>query len=312
MLNDRGLRTRMGKPWSPAYHRDIITNRVYLGEKRFRDIVVEAAHQPIIDAAQFDLAQRILDKRSADIGQRAANPSDYTLTGKIRCPQCHASYIGTAAHGRTSRYRYYVCWSRARYGSQAGCDIHRFIADQLETAIGQALLDFYTTAPDVIAAAVARVPGCRRRRHQRPPPTNSTPSTRELKNIGSAVDRYLVAFEKRPPSTTTTDDIRRPPAADPAPLIPQPDRRDPRPRGTPNARKALFEALIEEIQIHSDDTLKPIFRVPLAGNDEGLALNGPAPDQINSDRCGSRTATYGGRYWDRTSDLFGVNEALSR
>ncbi|WP_165949659.1 zinc ribbon domain-containing protein [Micromonospora sp. KC207] len=68
---------------------------------------------------QFDLAQRILGKRSAEIGQRAANPSDYTL---IRCPQCGHRYVGTAAHGRYKTYRYYTCWSRARYGTKTGCD----------------------------------------------------------------------------------------------------------------------------------------------------------------------------------------------
>jgi len=34
---------------------------------------------------------------------------------------------------------------------QQGLDIHRFNADDLEPAVGQALLDFYTTSHDVIA-----------------------------------------------------------------------------------------------------------------------------------------------------------------
>jgi hypothetical protein len=39
----------------------------------------------------------------------------------------------------------------------------------------------------------------------------------------------------------------------------------------------MFEALIHDITITADDTVRPAFRLPLAGNDEGLALNGPAP-----------------------------------
>jgi site-specific DNA recombinase len=156
LLNNRGLRTRMCKPWSQHTVEHILTNRVYVGEKRFRDIVIPNAHPPITTTDQFDLAQRILGERSADISQRASNPSDFTLTGKIRCPQCGRGYVGTAAHGRYSRYRYYVCWSRVRYGTKAGCDIHRYNANELEAAIGQALLDFYTTGHDVIAEATAR------------------------------------------------------------------------------------------------------------------------------------------------------------
>ena len=34
--------------------------------------------------------------------------------------------------------------------------------------------------------------------------------------------------------------------------------------------------------------------------------------QIDGDKIVDHGADLGGRYWDRTSDLFGVNEALSR
>jgi hypothetical protein len=40
----------------------------------------------------------------------------------------------------------------------------------------------------------------------------------------------------------------------------------------------LYSALIEEIKIHSDDTLQPVFRVPLARAAEEPTLDGPAPD----------------------------------
>jgi site-specific DNA recombinase len=73
----------------------------------------------------------------------------------VSSPQCGRRYIGTAARGRYKTYRYYTCWSRARYGTAAGCDIHRLNADDLETAIGDALLDFYTTGTDIITKAAA-------------------------------------------------------------------------------------------------------------------------------------------------------------
>jgi site-specific DNA recombinase len=132
VLNDGGLRTKRGKPWSQRSVETVIINRHYLGEKSFRDIVVPDAHPAIITDAQFNHAQHILTRRSEEIGQRAANASEYTLTGKIPCPQGGSKYIGTVAHGRNNRYRYYMCWSRNRYGANKGCDIHRFNADELE------------------------------------------------------------------------------------------------------------------------------------------------------------------------------------
>jgi site-specific DNA recombinase len=51
-LNNQGLRTRMGKPWSQHTIELILTNRTYLGEKRFRDITVPHAHPALISATQ--------------------------------------------------------------------------------------------------------------------------------------------------------------------------------------------------------------------------------------------------------------------
>jgi hypothetical protein len=39
-----------------------------------------------------------------------------------------------------------------------------------------------------------------------------------------------------------------------------------------------------------------------------VAVSGKIPRP----KIGLRASDLGGRYWDRTSDLFGVNEALSR
>src|SRR5258706_12752474 len=49
------------------------------------------------------------------------------------------------------------------------------------------------------------------------------------------------------------------------------------------AKKALFEALIEEIAIDSDEALTPSFRIPIMRDGEGLALDGPAPEQTRTD-----------------------------
>ena len=301
-LNQQGLRTRQGKPWSQRAVELAITNRVYLGEKHFRDIVVEAAHTPIITTAQFNLAQRILHKRSTDIGRRAANPSDYALSGLIRCPQCGRKFIGTIAHGRNRTYRYYLCWSRDRYGTRSGCDIYRYHADDLDTAIAAAVLNFYTTGTDTITCAIAQFQ------------TTHTAATaghhdqltavaRDLKQANASVDRYLTAFEK---GTLDDDDdnVRRRMTAlkertkqlrarkaqlefelDRPPQAPTPGDlakirnqiKDILRCGTPNARKALFEGLIHEIEVLSDGSVRPHFRIPLAGEDEGLALQGPAP-----------------------------------
>jgi hypothetical protein len=48
-------------------------------------------------------------------------------------------------------------------------------------------------------------------------------------------------------------------------------------------RRALFESLIEHIEIDSDEALTPSFRVPIMRNEEGLVLDGPAHHQSRTD-----------------------------
>ena len=47
--------------------------------------------------------------------------------------------------------------------------------------------------------------------------------------------------------------------------------------GTANARKAMCEALIGEIHIIADDTVRPVFKLPIDPHDEGPAPTGPTP-----------------------------------
>lgn len=48
----------------------------------------------------------------------------------------------------------------------------------------------------------------------------------------------------------------------------------PSPASSAAPRKALFETLIQEVMIIADDTVRPVFKLPLAGNHEGPALTG--------------------------------------
>jgi site-specific DNA recombinase len=125
-LNERNLLRRTAhrkaeaqprvQPWSHKTVADVLTNRVYLGEINFREIVAADAHAAVVDPATFDLAQQILTERGEMPGKKATASSEYHLTGKITCPACNRRYLGTNAHGRSRTYRYYTCFTRNRYG----------------------------------------------------------------------------------------------------------------------------------------------------------------------------------------------------
>ena len=112
----------------------ILRNRGYLGEVSFRDV----RHQPedaLIDPALSDKAQTVLAERGESYDRRFTDKHpEYLLTGLISCGRCQRNYVGAAARGKGHRYRYYTCWTRQRYGTDA-CDGERIRADVLEAAI---------------------------------------------------------------------------------------------------------------------------------------------------------------------------------
>ncbi|WP_067570102.1 recombinase zinc beta ribbon domain-containing protein [Nocardia acidivorans] len=72
----------------------------------FRGATVTDTHPAIVDTATFDHAQQVLDARGESHAHRAANSSDYLLTGRLRCPRCGRAMVGTRATERHRTYRY--------------------------------------------------------------------------------------------------------------------------------------------------------------------------------------------------------------
>jgi site-specific DNA recombinase len=283
-LHTRGSRTRTGSPWSARTVAGILTNRVYLGELTFRDITVTEAHPPLVDEATFHQAETIMDARGEDHTRRASNASDYHLTGRIRCPKCGKALIGTAAHGRNKTYRYYTCFSRARYGTTT-CDAHRINADALDEAIFDALAGFYRHHHNLIAHAIAEATtehttGLGDRQAE------LTTIDKKLTRANTAIDRYLQAFEdgdlnpailndrmrKLSDKITQlthrrdelTDQLSHAPIAPPAMILDELTNHiaDIIHTGNPAQRKALIEALVAEVKITGPHTIIPVFRIP--------------------------------------------------
>ncbi len=144
-------------------------------------------------STKFTTAEQLLTARGEARSQRAASNSDYHLTGRIRCPHCHKGFIGTAAHGRTKTYRYYTCWTRARYGTTT-CPADRINADAADEALFANLAAFYRHQRHLIAEAAHAADTARHaatERHR----TELTAVEKDITRTATAADRYLTAFE---------------------------------------------------------------------------------------------------------------------
>jgi site-specific DNA recombinase len=293
-LNDNGHRTQRGALWSHVTVLDLLRNRSYLGEVFFRERWYEAPHEPLVDAALFAEAQRILAERGEDHSKRASNASDYLLSGLVTCAKCGKHYTGTSATGRSAQYRYYTCFSRQRYGTKR-CDADRLPADDLDAAVLGALLRTYRRRDlfdQAVRAAAERVDDTRDRNAAELGAVES-----RLAKVEASIERYLRAFEDgtmpetqcgqrvRELSTEAADlRARRDELAEavesaeqvpPSPEVLAEVRRrigEAIENGTDAERKALLQALVANVEVTSRDHIEPYFRVPQGASNGAEAV----------------------------------------
>ncbi len=265
----------------------ILRNRTYLGEIYYRGTWYRADdhHPALIDTEVFDHAQQILDQRSDDYSQRASANSDYSLTGEIKCSHCGAHYVGTAATGRNSRYRYYTCMTRQRYGPES-CQSDRLPADEVEDKMLGALIDTYQQTDiihEAIMAAAAEAAGAQQDRQQ-----SISTIEPDLADVTAKINRYLTAFENSTMTEAAAGDrvahlrerahqlkahreeLSASAEEDPQPLdATEIDLEGMREEvvhllnaGVPGVKDALFRALVHEIEVTGRHHIKPYFRIP--------------------------------------------------
>lgn len=284
ILNQRGHRTSTGGRWSAQQILRILSNRVYLGELTFRAITKTNTHPAVIDTDTWAQAQAILDARGQNPAHRASNGYDYMLTGRLRCPQCGKAMIGTRATGRNKTYRYYTCYTLARYDATK-CNFTRLDADAVDTAILDALAGFYRNHHTLISDAITTAQHQHQKAHTNRHTELATIEA-ELTKTNQAIDRYFTAFEHG----TITEDLvaerliklrgkirqlrnrhdELTLAIHDQPAAPSPTTLTDITNhittiintGAANQRKALIEALIAHVTITGPDRLTPVFRIP--------------------------------------------------
>jgi site-specific DNA recombinase len=290
-LNEQGYRTKRGRLWSSASVITVLRNRAYLGEIYYRGNWYPAPHEPLIPQDLFERAQAILAERCEDRSRRASNPAEYLLTGRIRCGRCGQAYVGTAAHGRSGRYTYYTCFTRARYGTKH-CANDRLPAEQLEQAVTRRLWKVLAD-DDLIDQAITQA---YERLTQRDDEQQSELAAIQdkLAETRAALDRYFRAFEAgtmpedtcapriaslseqtkalegRAADLAAVEDDEQPERANTAELDTlrntlQAALRD----STPTRTKAVLQAMIDGIRVDARDQIEPTFRIPAVRIDYG-------------------------------------------
>lgn len=118
--------------------RRMLSNRKYIGEYKFKDIVIENGIPAIIDKDLFEKVQkRIAMNTYAPAAHKAKE--EYLLSTKLFCGKCNAMMIGESGTSKTGKvYTYYKCTNQKK---RHICDKKTIAKDKLENAVAKAVME---------------------------------------------------------------------------------------------------------------------------------------------------------------------------
>ena len=149
-LNEQGLTTRTGKPWSTKGVLKVLQNPIYKGTLQIefttknarylpqedRKVVLEGAFQPIVDPETYERAQRLRIKRARTHPRELG--SEYLLSGLLRCQRCGSRMCGVSA--KSSHNFYYTC-KRFYESGKSQCDFGFISRQRLNDVVLEKVTD---------------------------------------------------------------------------------------------------------------------------------------------------------------------------
>lgn len=124
--------------WRFRRYRDILSNRLYIGEITFAGKQYKGRHESIITKEQFERVQALLERHK---GANAHKAKEALLSTLITCGHCGEKYVtytcsDRLASGKKTKYRYYTCRAR-RFPSEypKKCMNKNWNANKLEELI---------------------------------------------------------------------------------------------------------------------------------------------------------------------------------
>lgn len=157
-LDDREIRSIKGNRIGFDTMRRMLSNRKYIGEYKYRDIVVPDGFPAIVPKDLFDKVQEIRIKNQKASARNKAEDL-YLLTSKMFCGKCGSAMDGECGTSSTGkRYNYYKCQSAKK---KSGCGMKAVPKEWIEEIIVKETMFKLNNGDilDAIADAVIRFQG---------------------------------------------------------------------------------------------------------------------------------------------------------
>lgn len=191
-LNSVGIRTAKGNPITRTSISTMWSNRKYIGEYAYGDVVLPDKIPAIIPPDLFERVRQRIALNAHVKGGQARAMSDYILTGKLYCGHCGQPMVGVCGTSRSGAvHRYYSCSARKR---QAGaCDKLPERKTDLEVEIVRAVCH-HILSPNILPGLIDRVVSLAERDRQDDPVGASLLA--ERKTIDTSIANILRAMEQ--------------------------------------------------------------------------------------------------------------------
>ena len=137
-LNNKGLKNANGREFTINNISKILTNRRYIDNYIYKDVLIENGIPAIIPNDVFDKVQEmiVVNKRAPS---RHKAVDDCLLTTKLYCGKCKAFMVGESGNARGKRYSYYKCVSTKRNKT---CDKKAVKKDWIEDIVIYQVMKF--------------------------------------------------------------------------------------------------------------------------------------------------------------------------
>jgi len=190
-FNVAGSRKRNGRKWGRRVAIYMIKNPVYVGKIRWREVLYDGTHEPLVSEELFEKAQEVLAERDEDLrGRRFRHGENRLLTGVIKCAKCGSNMFGNCGRKGGVTFTYYACSKRANYQE---CDQDYVRSDLLDGAIIQ---DIKSMFGDEHFMARVWEEANKRLTAERPNVEKEIDANfAEAAKVQAAMDRYFKAFE---------------------------------------------------------------------------------------------------------------------
>lgn len=130
-FGEHDIRTGRGNLINGNAVRKLLTNRRYIGEYRWADIVIEGGMPAIVPEDLFYMVQKKISKNH----KPHAKSAEYYLSGKLFCGCCGSNYKGVSGTSKTGqKHFYYKCTGKE-------CDAPNLPARSFESFIASEVAD---------------------------------------------------------------------------------------------------------------------------------------------------------------------------